>query len=51
MRDAVARGTLNIKTPEAAMELFKEMAMNSYQWHSFRAKPSKPSHCMMWMQL
>ena len=30
--------------PEVAMELFKEMNMNSYQWHSSKAKSSKPAH-------
>ena len=38
------KGTLNTKTPEAAMELFEEIAMNSYQWHNFRAKSSKLAH-------
>ena len=30
MIDAAVGGTLNAKTPEGSMELFKEMAMNSY---------------------
>ena len=41
MIDAAVRGTLNTKMPEVAMELFKEKAMNSYQWHNSRAKSSK----------
>ena len=44
MIDSAAGGTLNTKTPKAAMELFEEMSMNSYQWHSSRAKSSKPTH-------
>ena len=44
MIDATTRGTLNIKMPEAAMELFEEMAINNYQWHNSRAKPSKQTH-------
>ena len=43
MIDAAAGGTLNNKTPEAAQELIEDMAMNNYQWHSNRAKPSKPA--------
>ena len=39
MIDIVIRGTLNIETPEATMELFEEIAMNNYQWHSSGAKP------------
>ena len=31
MIDAIARGTLNTKTPNVVKELFKEMAMNNYQ--------------------
>ncbi|KAK8954476.1 hypothetical protein KSP39_PZI002181 [Platanthera zijinensis] len=42
MIDAAAGGTLNNKTPEAAQELFEEMAMNAYQWNVPRARPSKP---------
>ena len=44
MIDATAGGTLNAKTPEGSMELFEEMAMNSYQWYSSRAKPGKTVH-------
>ena len=44
MIDAGARGTLNNKIPKVAQELFKEMAMNSYQWCTNQAKPSKPTH-------
>ena len=44
MMDAVARGTLNSKTLEATQELFEKMAMNSYQWHNSRAKPSNLAH-------
>ena len=29
---------------KVVMELFKEMAMNNYQWHSSKAKLSKPAH-------
>ena len=41
MINAMIGGTLNTKTMEAAMELFEEMTMNSYQWHSSKAKSSK----------
>ena len=44
MINRVVEGTLNNKMPEATQELSKEIAMNSYQWHNFRAKPSKPVH-------
>ena len=44
MIDIAIRGTMNTKTPEAAMELFEEMTMNNYQRHNFRAKPNKPAH-------
>ena len=44
MIDVVVGGTLNHKTLEAAQELFEEMAMNSYQWCPFQAKPSKLAH-------
>ena len=43
MIDAAAGGTLNNKTPEAAQDLIEEMAMNNYQWHTARSKPSKPA--------
>ena len=36
MIDAVARGTLIGKTPEAAYELLEEMTSNNYQWYSER---------------
>ena len=39
-----AEGTLNTKTPKVAQELFEEMTMNSYQWYSSKAKPSKLAH-------
>ena len=42
MIDKATRGTLNTKIPEVAIELFKEMAMNSYQQHNFRAEGNKP---------
>ena len=41
MINAVARGTLNSKTPEATQELFEEMAMSDYQWCTSWAKSSK----------
>ena len=44
MINAVSERTLNTKTPEATQELFKEMAMNNYQWYNSRVKPSKPTH-------
>ena len=44
MIDITMGGTLNIKTPEVAMELFEEMTMNNYQWSSSRVKPSKSAH-------
>ena len=44
MIEVAIGGTLNMKTLEVAMELSKEIAMNSYQWHSFRAKYSKLAH-------
>ena len=43
MIDAAAGGTLNSKTPEAAQDLIEEMAMNNYQWHTVRSKPTKPA--------
>ncbi|KAK8945257.1 hypothetical protein KSP39_PZI007733 [Platanthera zijinensis] len=43
MIDAAAGGTLNNKTPEAAQELFEEMAMNAYQWNAPRSRPNKPT--------
>ena len=30
--------------PKLAQELFEEIAMNNYQWHNNRAKPSKLAH-------
>ena len=44
MLEASNRGALNTKTLKAAMKLFQEMTMNSYQWHNSRAKSSKPAH-------
>ena len=44
MIDVVDRGILNSKTPKVAQELFEEIVINSYQWHSSKAKPSKPTH-------
>ena len=44
MIDVIVGGTLNTKMPKVAMELFEEMAMNSYQWHSSGTKPSKLTH-------
>ena len=44
MIDILVRGTLNTKTPKVVMEIFEEMAMNSYQWHNSRAKHSKLAH-------
>ena len=43
MIDATIGGTLNNKTPKVAQELFKETAMNNYQWYSSKAKPSEPT--------
>ena len=43
MIDTTTRGTLNTKMPKATMDLFEEMAINSYQWHRSRAKSSKPA--------
>ena len=37
-------GAFNTKTPEGSMELFKELAMNSYQWYSFKTKLGKIAH-------
>ena len=51
MIGAIVGGTLNTKMPKATIELFKEMVMNSYQWHNSRVKPNKPTHMLMWMQL
>ena len=44
MINAATRGTLNTKTPKGSMELFEEMAMNSYQWYNSRVKPNKTAH-------
>ena len=44
MVDIAIKGILNTKTLKATMELFEEMAMNSYQWDNFRVKSSKPTH-------
>ena len=44
MIDAAIEGTLNTKMPKVAMDLFKEMTMNSYKWHSSKAKSNKPTH-------
>ena len=41
MIDAMDRCILNNKTPKVAQDLIEEMAMNSYQWYSSQAKPSK----------
>ena len=44
MIDVAVKGTLNTKMPKVAYELFEKMAMNSYQWQNFKAKPNKPVH-------
>ena len=44
MIDVATEGILNTKMPKVAMDLFEEMAMNSYQWHSSRAKSNKLAH-------
>ena len=44
MIDATVGGTLNAKTLEESVELFKEMVMNSYQWYNSRAKSNKTGH-------
>ena len=44
MIDTTTEGTLNNKTLEVIQELFKEMAMNSYQWINSWPKPSKLAH-------
>ena len=44
MSDTVTGGTLNAKTLEGSMELFKEIAMNSYQWYISRVKTGKTTH-------
>ena len=35
---------MNAKTSKGSMEVFEEMAMNSYQWYSSRAKLGKTTH-------
>ena len=40
---ATVRDILNNKTPKVAQELSEEMAMNSYQWYSSKAKPNEPT--------
>ena len=44
MIDTAVGGSLNAKTPEGFMELFKEMVMNNYQWYIYRAKINKTAH-------
>ena len=44
MIDIAIGGKLNAKMPEGSMELFEEMAMNSYQWYSSKAKLGKTTH-------
>ena len=44
MIDAVVGGTLNAKMLVGSMGLFKEMAMNSYQWYSSKVKPNKTAY-------
>ena len=44
MIDVVVGGKLNVKMLEGSMKLFEELAMNSYQWYSSRAKSSKIAH-------
>ncbi|KAA3462725.1 Retrotransposon gag protein [Gossypium australe] len=39
--DATTDETLNNKTPEAAQEFIKQMALNNYQWQVMRTKPTK----------
>ncbi|KAK5811298.1 hypothetical protein PVK06_026627 [Gossypium arboreum] len=41
MIDAVAGGTINNKTPEAAYEFIEKMSLNNYQWQVMRTKPTK----------
>ncbi|XP_010242052.1 PREDICTED: uncharacterized protein LOC104586489 [Nelumbo nucifera] len=41
IRDAVAGGSINNKTPEVAHALIEEMTANNYQWHSRRAQVRK----------
>ena len=43
MTNVTAKGTLKAKTLGGSMKLFKEMAINSYQWYSFNTKPSRPA--------
>ena len=44
MIGVVVGGTLNSKTPKAIQELFEEMAMNNYQWHTSQAQLSESTH-------
>ena len=44
MINPIVGGILNNKTLEVTQELFKEMAMNSYKWHSSKAKPNSPTY-------
>ena len=44
MIDATTVGALNTKMLKVSQELFEEIAMDNYQWHSFWPKPSKPTN-------
>ena len=44
MIDVAIGETLNAKTLEGSMELFKEIAMNSYHWYSSKTKLGKIAH-------